>query len=196
MASRAPAKPGRASRSGADPRLQLRQALAELQHPDLAAQAHFAIEALLQDADASLLDSFFAEALRATDCPPSARRLRYRCAASALRTHAALEWGPALLHLRDHLVERVGAEDHGGAAAELQALARQLTAALVDAYCCGRYAALGFAAKAAVPREWLSRLLVAPLLRAACRCGGCGVPTWGRWPAWASLPPSSCLAGR
>lgn len=173
MAARAPSNQARSG--AADPRLQLRQALAELQHPDLAAQAHFAIEALLQGADAALLDYFFAEALRAGGCPPSARRLRYRCAASALLIHAVPDWGPVLLRLRDHVVERVGAEDHAGAAAELQALARQLTAALVDAYCCGRYTALGFAAKGAVPREWLSRLLVAPLLRSACRCAEFGL---------------------
>lgn len=55
----------------------------------------------------------------------------------------------------------------------MQALGRQLAACCIDAYCRGAYAALGAGAgatKADLPREWLSKLLLAPLLRAACRC--------------------------
>lgn len=162
-------------------RLQLRQALAELQHADLAQQAQFAVERLLKDAgDASTLDFFLQEALRMADCAPSTRRARYRLAAAALRSHAPPDWGPALLHLRDRLVERVGAEDSGGAAAELQALSRQLTAAMVQAYCRSQLGSLGYRSKGEVPRDWLSRLLITPLLRAACRWAlGVVAAAWG-----------------
>lgn len=54
----------------------------------------------------------------------------------------------------------------------MQGLARQLAACIVDAYCRGAFGALGCgagASKADLPRDWLSQLLLAPLLRAACR---------------------------
>jgi hypothetical protein len=160
-------------RAGTDVRLQVRQALADLAQPDLAQQAQFAVQVLLQDApgDATpLLDFTLQQALRPADnCPPQARRLRYALAARILREHGQRNWGPALLHLRDRLVERVAAEDSAAAAAELQRLARQLTAACVDAYCRAQYASLGYSSKAQVPREWLSTLLIAPLLREACK---------------------------
>ena len=76
--------------------------------------------------------------------------------------------------MRDRLVERVGLEDNAQAAAELQHLAQQLARAFIEAYCRGHYPALGYAAKGDLPRDWLSELLLAPLLRAACRWA------WGR----------------
>ena len=63
------------------------------------------------------------------------------------------------------------------AAAQLAALAQQLAASCIDAYCRGCYASLGFSAaasKADLPRDWLSQLLLQPLLRAACRWAGRG----------------------
>ena len=112
-----------------------------------------------------------------------------RLAAQALRWHAAsADWGSSsssssrssssspstLLAVRDRLVERVGLEDNAQAAAELQHLAQQLARACIEAYCRGHYSALGYAAKGDLPRDWLSELLLAPLLRAACRWA------WGR----------------
>lgn len=58
------------------------------------------------------------------------------------------------------------------AAAQMAALAQQLAAGCIDAYCRGCFASLGFGAaagKADLPRDWLSQLLLQPLLRAACR---------------------------
>lgn len=58
------------------------------------------------------------------------------------------------------------------AAAQLAALAQQLAASYIEAYCKGCYASLGFGAavsKADLPRDWLSQLLLQPLLRAACK---------------------------
>lgn len=57
----------------------------------------------------------------------------------------------------------------------MAALARQLAASCVEAYCRGSLAALGFAGqtgaggKAELPQDWLGQLLLAPLLQAACR---------------------------
>lgn len=58
------------------------------------------------------------------------------------------------------------------AAEELAGLAGALAAACIDAYARGRLGALGHPGpKGDLPRDWLSQLLLAPLLRAACRCG-------------------------
>lgn len=59
------------------------------------------------------------------------------------------------------------------AAAELAVLTGQLAASCIDAYCCEQYSALGCSAKSELTRNWLSELLLVPLLRAACR--------WGSW---------------
>ncbi|KAL4437400.1 hypothetical protein ABPG75_004539 [Micractinium tetrahymenae] len=154
-----------------DARLALREALAGLASSDLQQQSAFAAEALLHDADAPLLDAFLREALRMADCQAgSVRRLRYKLAGQALRAYATAPGeGGSLLAVRDLLIARVGLEDNGAAAAELAALAGQLATACIDAYCRGRYAALGQASKAGLPPAWLSELLLAPLLRAACR---------------------------
>jgi hypothetical protein len=57
----------------------------------------------------------------------------------------------------------------------MQALAQQLTAAFIEGYCRGQYAVLGHGSKGELPRDWLSELLITPLLKAACRWvgGGC-----------------------
>lgn len=75
----APALGRPAQQQGADARLQLREALAGLAVPDLQQQSAFAVEALLRDGGAPLLDFFLREALRLADCRSgSVRRLRYR----------------------------------------------------------------------------------------------------------------------
>ena len=73
-------RPARQQRGPGDVRLQLRDALAGLSSADLGAQSVFACEALLQEADAGVLDFFLKEVFRlGPDCPSgSARRLRYR----------------------------------------------------------------------------------------------------------------------
>ena len=73
-------RPGRPQRGAADARLQIREALAGLSSPDLGAQSVFACEALLQEADAGVLDFFLRRVLKlGSDCPSgSARRQRYR----------------------------------------------------------------------------------------------------------------------
>ncbi|PRW60522.1 Zinc finger CONSTANS-LIKE 5 isoform A [Chlorella sorokiniana] len=161
----------------ADPaRLQLREALAGLAIPDLQQQCVFAAEALLTGADAAFCDWAAREALRTAElgaAPTTARRLRYRLAARALAARpSGADWGGLLVAVRDRLVERCSAEDHAPAAAQLAALAQQLAASCIDAYCRGCYASLGFSAatsKADLPRDWLSQLLLQPLLRVACR---------------------------
>ncbi|KAI7837045.1 hypothetical protein COHA_009122 [Chlorella ohadii] len=82
------------------------------------------------------------------------------------------DWGGLLTGVRDRLVDRCSLEDHAPAAAQLAALAQQLAASYIEAYCKGCYASLGFGAavsKADLPRDWLSQLLLQPLLRAACK---------------------------
>lgn len=92
-----------------------------------------------------------------------------RLTAYALKLHAARPWGAALLFVRDRLVERVGHEEVAEVAAELRRVASALTAAAIECYCRGHFAALGVASKAELPHTWLCALLITPLLRAAGR---------------------------
>lgn len=75
---------------GTDARLQLREALAALAHPDLQQQSVFAAETLLHQATGPVLDFFLTEIFqRLSDCPRNGRRLRYRCAATSATSAAA-----------------------------------------------------------------------------------------------------------
>lgn len=98
-----------------------------------------------------------------------------RLAAHALHVHAAKHWGQALLFVRDQAVERVGHEESAVAAQELRGVMLRLAEACIEAYCRGHLSALGAGSKEELPREWLSRLLITPLLRAASRWGCSGV---------------------
>jgi hypothetical protein len=97
--------------------------------------------------------------------------LRHFCrlGAYALKLHATKHWGQTLLFLRDKVVERIGHEENAETAQELRGMMQQLASACIEAYCRGHFSSLGVASKEELPREWLCHLLIAPLLRAACR---------------------------
>ncbi|GAB4814696.1 hypothetical protein N2152v2_001742 [Parachlorella kessleri] len=156
---------------GAEVRLQLKEALAGLATKELQAQSVWTVEHLLQqDLQPQQLEGFVRDLFSALkECPPAVRRLRYRLAAHALKLHATKHWGQTLLHVRDKVIERIGHEENAESAQELQAVMQQLAGACIEAYCHGHFSSLGVASKEELPREWLCYLLIAPLLRAACR---------------------------
>ena len=80
-------------------------------------------------------------------------------------------------------MERVGCEDQPQTAAELQQLVQALTAAFLECFRTGECGALGAASRGELHHEWLSALLLTPLLRAACRWVHSGYTCTGLMPA-------------
>eukprot|EP00887_Chlorella_sp_A99_P003844 scaffold11.g3844.t1 len=156
-----------------DLRAQLRDVFLCLGVKELAEQNQRLGEQLLKGASSEDRAGFFQLALSSagglSNALPSARLARYKLCAYALRSNAGRPWCGTLLYVRDRLVERVGLEAQPQGAAELQGLARALTAACLDCFRRGEYGALGASSRDDLAREWLSTLLVAPLLRATCR---------------------------
>lgn len=168
------------------PQQQLHEALLCFSQKELRDQGLATGCAALRQADTSILPSLYVQLLgRLPAACPAARRMHYRLAAYALRSHGVRPWGTGLLqYVRDRVLARVGQEEYGPVAAELADLAAALAAACLDAYARGEWGAFA-AAREDMRAEWLSELLLEPLVREACRW----VVRAGRVP----MPWSSCI---